>query len=114
MYINAFMCAVPDEKREAYLEHSTTFSRIIKEYGARRYVECWGADVPDGELTSFVKAVRAEPGETVVIGWGEWPDKETCDAAMEKVMQDERMPGLDMPFDGKRLIFGGFESILEV
>lgn len=113
MYINMFAAPVPDANRDAYMEHCRAFSKVIKEHGCTRYVECWEKDVPSGEMTSWTKAVQREEGESVVIGWGEWPDKATCDAAMEKVMSDERMAALEMPFDGKRLIYGGFETILD-
>ena len=86
---------------------------IFKEYGATRVVECWGDDVPHGKVTDFFMAVKAEEGETVVFSWIEWPSKEVRDAGMAKVMADERMkPGPDLPFEGKRMIYGGFAPIL--
>ncbi|MEN0040295.1 MAG: DUF1428 domain-containing protein [Pseudomonadota bacterium] len=112
MYMNIFAAAVPNANREAYIDHCTMFGDIITAHGCLRYVECWAKDVPDGEVTSFIKAVKAGDDESVVVGWGEWPDKATCDAAMEKVMADDRMQALTMPFDGKRLIYGGFDVIL--
>lgn len=113
MYVNMFACPVPNERREEYLKHSTAFAAIIMEHGCSRYTECWGDAVPNGTQTSFLKAVQCRDGESVVIGWGEWPDKATCDAGMEKTMSDPRMEDLGMPFDGKRMIFGSFESIVE-
>ena len=113
MYVNLFIAPVPDANRDAYLEHCTAFGEIIREHGCLRYVECWEEDVADGDLTSFLKAVDKREGESVVVGWGEWPDKATSDAAMEKVMADERMAAMEMPFDGKRLIYGGFTTILD-
>ncbi len=89
---------------------------IFKEFGALKSVECWGDDVPDGKLTSFPMAVKKEPGETVVFSWLVWPDKAARDAGWAKMMQDPRLqPGANpMPFDGKRLIYGGFEVALEI
>ena len=92
---------------------------IFTEMGATRVVEAWGDDVPEGETTDFRKAVNATPEETVVFSWIEWPDKSTRDAAMQKMMSedfdDERLNSEKnpMPFDGKRMVFGGFETIVE-
>lgn len=88
---------------------------MIKELGALKVVECWGDDVPDGKLTSFPMAVKKQADETVVFSWIVWPDKATRDAGMARMMQDPRMkPDVNpMPFDGKRVIYGGFEVILE-
>ncbi|MCZ8373948.1 MAG: DUF1428 domain-containing protein [Beijerinckiaceae bacterium] len=115
-YIDGFVAAVPTANREAYLEHATLMAGIMKEFGAIRSVECWGDDVPDGKLTSFPMAVKAEPGETVVFAWLVWPSKAVRDAGWARMMQDPRMqPGANpMPFDGKRLIYGGFEMVLDL
>jgi uncharacterized protein YbaA (DUF1428 family) len=86
---------------------------IFKEQGAIRQVECWGDDVPDGKVTDFKRAVNAEPGETVVFAWIEWPSKAARDDSMKKTMSDPRMKMDDMPFDGKRMIYGGFEVMLD-
>jgi uncharacterized protein YbaA (DUF1428 family) len=88
---------------------------IYKEFGALKIVECWGHDVPDGKLTSFPMAVKKEPDETVVFSWIIWPSKAVRDAGQEKVMNDPRMqmPPDGIPFDGKRMIFGGFDVMLE-
>ena len=83
---------------------------VFKDYGAKRVVDAWGADVPDGEMTSFPKAVMANEDETIAFGWVEWESKSARDEGMEKAMADERMRMHDMPFDGKRLIFAGFEQ----
>ncbi|MCZ8185739.1 MAG: DUF1428 domain-containing protein [Beijerinckiaceae bacterium] len=115
-YIDGFVAAVPSGNREAYLEHATLMGGIMKEFGAIRLVECWGDDVPDGKLTSFPMAVKAEPDETVVFSWVVWPSKAVRDAGWARMMQDPRMqPGAQpMPYDGKRLIYGGFEMALEI
>ena len=112
MYINSFCAAVPDDNKGDYIKHAKVAAGIMREQGAIRCVETWGDNVPDGELTSFPKAVKCEPGESVVLGWVEWPDKETSDKGMGAMMQDERMAGMELPFDGKRLLWGGCNTIL--
>ncbi len=114
-YIDGFVAAVPDANREAYIRHASEAARLFKEYGALRVVECWGDDVPEGKLTSFPMAVKREPGETVVFAWIAWPDKATRDAGHQKMLADPRMaPDVNpMPFDGKRLIYGGFQTVLD-
>lgn len=111
--IDVSVCAVPDGRKADYLTHCKTFHSVVKELGPLAVVDTWGEDVPEGKLTDFRKAVKAEPGETVAVGWIIWQDKKTRDAAWEKLMQDERMQKMQMPFDGKRMIFGTFGSILE-
>lgn len=112
-YIDGFVLAVPMENKEAYLKLAREALPIFKEYGARRLVECWGDDVPVGKVTDFRGAVKAEAGEQVVFSWIEWPSKEVRDQGMQKLMTDERMKHMNMPFDGKRMIFGGFSPILD-
>lgn len=114
-YVDGFVAAVPNANREAYRKHAERFAVIAKEYGALHSVECWGEDVPEGKLTSFTMAVKREPDETVVFAWIMWPSKEVRGIAWEKIMADPRMqPGVNpMPFDGKRMIYGGFETIME-
>lgn len=114
-YVMCYAAAVPTANREAYAEHAAHAAAIFKEHGATRVVECWGEAVPAGEVTSFPLAVKAGPDETVVIGWQEWPDKATHDANMQKAMQDPRFREMsDMPFDGKRLIYAGFEVLRDI
>ncbi|MEO0392195.1 MAG: DUF1428 domain-containing protein [Pseudomonadota bacterium] len=115
-YIDCFMAAVPTNNREVYLEQAKISAQVFKDHGAISIIECWGDDIPDGKLTSFPLAVKCEPEETVVIGWVTWPDKPSRDAAMPKVMQDKRMEmaSKSMPFDTKRLVFGGFDVLLEL
>jgi len=113
-YVECFVAAVPNENEAEYKKHASNMGAIFKEYGADRIVDCWGVAVPDGESTSFPLAVRAQDGETVAMGWVEWPSREARDEGMPKAMQDERMGMQHMPFDGKRLIFAGFEKFSEV
>jgi uncharacterized protein YbaA (DUF1428 family) len=112
-YIDGFVAAVPVANKEAYIKHAKHMAVVLKEYGALRSIECWGDDVPEGQLTSFTMAVKREEGEVVVFAWVEWPSKAARDAGWEKAMADARMTGASMPFDGKRMIYGGFQIILE-
>ncbi|EAS51529.1 conserved hypothetical protein [Aurantimonas manganoxydans SI85-9A1] len=113
-YVDGFVVPVPAGNKDAYREMAVKFAPLFKEFGALRMVECWGDDVPDGKVTDFRRAVQAEEGEVVVFSWITWPDKATRDAGMKRVMEDPRMqPGGDMPFDGKRMIYGGFQVILD-
>ena len=119
-YIDGFVIAVPTANKEKFIEHAEKADNLFKELGARRILECWGNDVPQGKLTDFRKAVQAKEDETVVFSWIEWPDKATRDAAMARM--DELMKTDDrfnpeknpMPFDGKRLIYGGFAPVVEL
>ena len=114
-YIDGFVAAVPTVKRDEYKKHAELAAPVFKEHGALKMVECWGDDVPDGKLTSFPLAVQRKADETVVFSWIVWPSKAVRDAGMAKVMADPRMePDVNpMPFDGKRLIYGGFEVLVE-
>jgi uncharacterized protein YbaA (DUF1428 family) len=111
-YLDITVIPVPKANRAAYLEHSRVTMPFFKEFGATGITETWGDDVPDGKLTDFKRAVQLKEDETVAVGWVTWPDKATRDAAWAKLMTDERMAGQEMPFDGKRMIFGGFEVVL--
>ncbi|MBR0648530.1 DUF1428 domain-containing protein [Roseomonas terrae] len=115
MYVDGFVAAVPNDKKDAYLEHATKASVVFKEYGALSVVEAWGDDVPEGKLTSFRMAVKQEENETVIFSWITWPSKQARDDGWKKLMEDPRMKmeGSEMPFDGKRMIYGGFNAILE-
>jgi uncharacterized protein YbaA (DUF1428 family) len=112
-YVDGFVIPVPAGKKEAYRKEAAKAAPIFKEYGATRIVECWGDDVPDGKVTDFKRAVNAEPGENVVFAWIVWPSKAVRDEANKKVMSDPRLKMDDMPFDGKRMIFGGFSIMLD-
>lgn len=111
-YVDAFVAPVPTAGKDAYRKHAETADQAFMDHGALSVIECWGSEVPDGEVTSFLKAVQCEEDETVVCGWVVWPSKAVRDEAMPKVMSDPRMSG-PMPFDGKRLIFGGFETLFQ-
>ncbi|MCY7318133.1 MAG: DUF1428 domain-containing protein [Ramlibacter sp.] len=113
-YVDGFVVAVPTDKRAAYLKHAQAAAVVFKEYGALTVVECWGDDVPDGKLTSFPMAVQRKDGETVVFSWITWPSRSIRDQGMKKAMEDPRLTGVEMPFDGKRMIYGGFEMLLSV
>ncbi len=119
-YVQGFLLAVPTANREAYIKMAQDAAVIFKEYGALAIMEAWGDDVPDGEVTSFPMATKCKPDETVVFSWMIWPSKEVCDAASKKAMEDPRMdppegvaPADFIPFDGKRMMWGGFVPIVE-
>ena len=115
-YIDGFVAAVPTKNKELYLRHALDAAVVFKEHGALRLVECWGDDVPDGEVTSFPMAVKCQPDETIVFSWVAWPTKQIRDDAMPKVMADERLSTENnpMPFDGKRMIYGSFQMIVDL
>ena len=114
-YVDGFIIAVPTANKESYREMSAKAAKVFQEYGALHVVECWGDDVPDGKVTDFKRAVKAESGETVVFSWIVWPNKAVRDAGNAKMHDDPRMKMTDdMPFDGKRMIFGGFAPIVDV
>ena len=112
-YIDGFVAAVPTASKDVYQRHCQAMGAVFKEYGALAVVDAWGDDVPDGKLTSFPMAVKREPDETVAFGWIVWPSREKRDAAWERVMADPRMKDQTMPFDGKRMIYGGFQAIAQ-
>src|SRR5690606_14676477 len=113
-YVDGFVIAVPRDKQEAYRAVAERGEPLFKEFGATRQVEAWGDDVPDGKVTDFKRAVQAREDEVVVFGWLEYPDKATRDAAGRRMIEDPRMQDMEMPFDGKRMIYGGFEPIVDV
>ena len=123
-YIDGFVIAVPTANKQKFIDHAKLGDGVFMDLGATRILECWGDDVADGKLTDFRKAVQAKDDETIVFSWIEWPDKATRDAAHSKMvewmqhpekadlrMHPEKNP---MPFDGKRLIFGGFTPLVEL
>lgn len=111
MYIQGFVVPVPADKKEEYRKVAQTFVDLMKPHGLVEVVEAWEADVPDGKLTDFRRAVNLEEGEKVVISWVIWPDKATSDAAHEQMTHGMGMD-MEMPFDGKRMIFGGFDPLV--
>jgi uncharacterized protein YbaA (DUF1428 family) len=112
-YVDGFVIPVPTGNKETFRRHAAGFAPMFKKLGAIRVVECWGNDVPDGKVTDFKGAVKAEPGETVVFSWVFWPSKEVRNEAHRKMMEDPAMAGAEMPFDGKRMIYGGFEVLVD-
>lgn len=114
-YVDGFVAAVPNANKEKYLEHAKLSAVVFKDHGALRIFESWGDDVPSGEVTSFPKAVQCKEDESVVLSWVFWPSKEARDEGWQKIMEDPRMQPdqAPMPFDGKRLIYGGFQVISE-
>lgn len=114
-YVEGFVLAVPAANREAYRKHASEAWPLFREFGALRMTETWGDEVPDGKVTDFKGAVKAKPDETVVFSWFEYSSKDARNAAYEKMMSDPRMEemGASMPFDGQRMIMGGFAPILD-
>ena len=113
-YIDGFVIPVPAGNKEAFRGMAAKVAPVFIEHGATRVVECWGDDVPDGKVTDFGRAVKAEDGEAVDFCWFVWPSKAAPDEGNRKVMADSRMqPGSDMPFDGKWMIFGGFVPMVD-
>ncbi|MGZ8998639.1 MAG: DUF1428 domain-containing protein [Allosphingosinicella sp.] len=114
-YIDGFILPVPEARRQAYHDLATKAAANFRKYGAVRIVEAWGDDVREGKVTDYYRAVKAEPGEKIVFSWIEWPDKATRDSAWGKMMADPDMQPdkEDMPFDGKRMFWGGFAPILD-
>jgi uncharacterized protein YbaA (DUF1428 family) len=114
MYVDGFLLAVPTANKEAYRAFAAGMAAAFKEHGALSIVECWGDDVPEGKVNSMRSAVLLREDETVVFAWIAWPDKATRESGMKKAFDDPRRP-IDMsamPFDGKRMIFGGFDMIV--
>ncbi|HEY6131550.1 MAG TPA: DUF1428 domain-containing protein [Halioglobus sp.] len=117
-YIDGFVIAVPTANKQKFIDHASDADSMFLEMGATRILECWGDDVPEGKTTDFRMTVKAGEDESVVFSWVEWPDKATRDAAMAKMTDPENSdPRMDpeknpMPFDGKRMIYGGFAPVV--
>jgi len=113
-YVDGYVIAVPEANKQRYRALAELAAGIFKDHGALSVVECWGDDVPEGQLTSFTMAVQRRPDEAVVFSWITWPSKEVRDTGMAAAMQDPRMKfdADGMPFDGKRMIFGGFRVLV--
>lgn len=113
MYVSTYILGVPEERKEDYVRIANLFAEIAKEFGALEIFENWQLEVPSGDQTDYRKAVNAQPGEKIVLAWIVWPDRETSTIAHNGMFSDPRMPEFsEMPFDGKRMILGGFEPIL--
>ena len=113
-YVDGFVLAVPKANKEQYRKMAAKGWVLFQEFGATHHVECWEDDVPDGKVTDFRRAVQAKPDEAVVFSWIVYPSKDVRDAANRKMMSDPRMAEFkDMPFDGKRMIYGGFTPIFD-
>jgi uncharacterized protein YbaA (DUF1428 family) len=114
-FVDGFVLPVPTANREPFLAMAEKAAAGFEKHGAGRQLEAWGDDIPDGKVTDFRRAVQAKEGETVVFSWIEWTDKATRDAAWEKIQADPAMhpDDSDMPFDGMRMFWGGFEIILD-
>ncbi|AZD16882.1 DUF1428 domain-containing protein [Pseudomonas chlororaphis] len=113
-YVDGCVLAVPTANREAFKQHAQVAAKVFKEFGALSVVDCWGDDVPEGKLTSFPMAVKLKADETVVFSWIIWPSREIRDAGMQRAMEDPRLkPDVcPMPFDGQRMIYGGFKMLV--
>ena len=112
-YVDGCLIPVPAANKADYLEMADKNAAIYKEYGATRVVDAWADDVPDGEVTDYKGAVQAAEGESVIFSWIEWPSKKARDEGWDRAMQDPRMKDMKMPFDGKRMIYGGFATMLD-
>ncbi|OBX17704.1 RNA signal recognition particle [Erythrobacter sp. QSSC1-22B] len=112
-YMDCVVCAVPTANKEAYRKHAKEAFPMFKEQGAESMIECWGDDVPEGKVNSLHTAVDRKADETIVMSYIRWPSKTARDAAWEKIMSNPEMEKMDMPFDGSRMIFGGFELLVE-
>lgn len=112
-YVDGFIAAVPKDNKQKFIEHAKISEEVIKDCGALSVVDCWEDYVPDGKLTSMPLAVQRKVDEAIVFSWITWPSKEVRDSGMKKMMEDPRMSEdtNPMPFDGKRIIFGGFQVI---
>ncbi len=115
-YVDGFVAAVPKANKAQYIEHATKAGQVFKEHGALELVECWGDDVPEGKVTSFPMAVQCKDDEIVIFSWILWPSKQVRDQGMKKAMEDPRLQSESnpMPFDGKRMIYGGFNMVVNV
>lgn len=122
-YFDGFLAAVPKANKQAFIDHAKAADSLFIEHGAKRVVECWSDDVPHGKTNDFYTAVLAKDDEAVIFSFIEWPDKDVRDAAMAAIKADMESDNPDkrmshehnpMPFDGARLIYGGFAPVLDM
>ncbi|NND00304.1 MAG: DUF1428 domain-containing protein [Gammaproteobacteria bacterium] len=116
-YVDGYVLAVPGKNRSKYIKFAEEAAIVFKDHGALSVMENWADDVPEGKITSLPLAVKCEEGEDVVFSWVVWPSREARDSGNKAVMEDSRLKDWDpalMPFDGKRMIFGGFTTIVEL
>ena len=113
MYVDGFVAAVPKDKKQDFIKHVEEAAQLVKEFGVTRVVETWQDDVSPGQVTDFFGAVKAKENEQIVFSWFEWPSKEVRDEGVKKMMADERMKNMEMPFDASRVIYGGFQPVLD-
>ncbi|MGQ0566657.1 MAG: DUF1428 domain-containing protein [Gemmobacter sp.] len=112
-YVDGFLIPVPNARKDDYRAHEETWWPFFRDKGATSLMVCWGDEVPPGKQTDFLRAVQATPDETVVFAWMTWPDKETRNKAFAGMMENDMEMG-DMPFDGKRMVYGGFVPIVDL
>lgn len=112
VYVSGFLTPVEDARKDEYIQSAAEAWPLFKQYGALEQVEAWGDNVPEGKVTDFRRAVDLKDGETVCFSWVLWPDKATADACETSMESDERWKEIKMPFDGKRMIFGGFQGVV--
>lgn len=112
-YIDGYVAAVPNANKKGYLDLAVKMAAVFRKHGAVRVMETWQDDVPEGKLTSFTMAVKREEGESIIFSWIEWPSKEARNEAWKSIMSDPAMQGASDLFDGKRMIFGGFDVIMD-
>lgn len=114
-YVDTFVMPVPEANMDAYKKSAKLSAKVWVEHGALQYVEASADDVPEGKTTDFYRAVKRKDGETVVVGYAIYRNRKHRDEVMKKVMADKRMADQmkNMPFDGKRMFWGGFKSIVE-
>ena len=113
MYVNTYVLGVPEENKQDYVRIARLFAEVASDFGALEIFENWEVEVPDGANTDYRRAIKAEPGEKIVVSWIVWPDRETGARAHDGMFADTRLAAIgEMPFDGKRMIMGGFEPIL--